>query len=261
MFRPSSTYGSQAWPALVLSVLLAVSATACAPRRAGPRPFRPQTGVDQNNPERDFWQMPQLVIEKMGVRSGMKIIDLGAGTGYMLPWLSRAVGPTGKVYAAEVQPALVDLLEERVAREGLRNVEVVLSTSTDVPIPESVDRALLLNTYIELADPIAMLRALRRRLQPTGRLAVIDHLPFADIPGPPLAERLPLETVVAEARGAGFVESLQFKVLPRQYFAIFINFEEIDPREEPNAPKVGLPLPAPATRTSPKDPIATKDRP
>ncbi len=194
--------------------------------------------------------MPAVIISKMGLRPGMKVIDLGAGTGYMLPWLSKAVGPKGKVYAAENQPALVDLLEKRVAREKLTNVEVVLSTDTDVPIAGVVDRVLLLNTYIELSAPIAMLRGLRLRLQGTGRLAVIDALPFADIPGPPVAERLPLDTVIAEARGAGFVESLQFKVLPRQYFAMFINFEEIDARAEPDAPDVGLPLPPAATRDS-----------
>ena len=236
-------------PALLALASLLVLATACGPRRAGPKPYRPDAVDEQNDPGRHFWQMPELIVEKMGLRPGMKVVDLGAGTGYMLPWLSRAVGPEGRVYAAEIQPALVQLLDKRIAREKLKNVQVVLSTDSHVPIPELVDRALLLNTYVELSDPIGMLRALRRQLKPTGRLAVIDHLPFRDVPGPPLAERLRLDTVIAEARGAGFIESLQFKVLPRQYFAMFINFEEVDARDEPDAPDVGLPLAPAATRT------------
>ncbi len=233
-----------------VGLLLSALAGSCGPRRAGPKPFNPRAVAKQATPDRDFWQMPAVIVSKMGIRPGMQVIDLGAGTGYMLPWLSKAVGPKGKVYAAESQPALVDLLEKRVKREGLTNVEVVLSTATNVPIAGVVDRVLLLDTYSELSAPIIMLSALRLRLKGTGRLAVIDTLPFADIPGPPMDERLSLDTVIAEARGAGFVESLQFKVLPRQYFAMFINFEETDARVEPDAPEVGLPLPPAATRIS-----------
>ena len=248
-FEPAMTPRAPATAiALSCALLLWLSLfTACGPRRAGPKPFKPATATSEA-PGRDFWQMPAVIVDKMGLRPGMKVVDLGAGTGYMLPWLSKAVGPTGKVYAAEIQPALVHLLEKRIVRDKLTNVEVVLSTATDVPIAGLVDRVLVLNTYIELSNPIALLRALRLRLKSTGRLAVIDHLPYADIPGPPVAERLPLDTVIAEARGAGFVESLQFKVLPRQYFAMFINLEEIDASSDPDAPEVGIPLPPAATR-------------
>lgn len=228
------------------ATLLAVTLLAACGARRGPKPFTPASAAKQSAPERDFWQMPAVVVQKMGVRKGMHVLDLGAGSGYMLPWLSRAVGEGGVVWAAEVQPDLVTLLEQRVAREGLKNVRVVLSTRDSVPLPSSVDRVLLLNTYTQLSDPIGMLKAVRLLLRPGGRLAVIDTLPFEDVPGPPLDERLSLDTVVAEARGAGFVESMQFKVLPRQYFALFIHLEEVDTNpvaspEEPPSPQPPTP--------------------
>jgi ubiquinone/menaquinone biosynthesis C-methylase UbiE len=199
----------------------------------------------QNASTRDYWQMPATIIDKMGIVAGMRVIDLGAGSGYLLPHLSRAVGPSGLVYAVEVQPELIKLLEKRVRKENLGNVRVVRSTASDLPLSDLVDRVLLLNTYAELEDPIGMMKALRLRLRPTGQMAVIDYPPYDDIPGSPLDDRLSTDTVVAEARGAGFIEHARYRVLPRQYFVAFINEEEVaeGDGDEDAAPEAGAVTP------------------
>lgn len=209
-----------------------VAAAACStPRRSAPLT---QHAAPHNHDERarDAWQLPEVLIDKLRIVPGMRVADLGAGGGYLLPLLSRAVGPQGKVYAVEVQPQLVERLRQRVAAEQLGNVEVVLSSEVDAPLPEPVDRLILLHSYRELAQPLEMLRALKQRLQPTGRLFVVEFLPPPDPTGSPLPlpeddQRVAPETIEAEARGAGLLATQRFAVLPHQYFAMFVNAEEV----------------------------------
>lgn len=191
--------------------------------------------------DRDLWQQPATVTANMGLGPGMRVIDLGAGDGYMMPWLSGAVGETGRVLSVEIDRQLVQRLVARKKRDNLLNVEVLKSTVSDLPVAELVDRILLLNTYPELADPVGMLAALRLRLRPGGQLIIIDYRPDANVPGPPVDERLALATVVAEARGAGFVIARSVDVLPRQYTAVFV------PSEERSVGAGGIGLPAAAT--------------
>ena len=217
-----------AWVVVFGLLAMSFAISACSGRRGAPKPATAETIDRQNASTRDYWQMPTTIIDKMGVVAGMNVIDFGAGSGYMLPHLSKAVGSSGLVYAVEIQPPLIKLLEERVRKANLGNVRVIRSTSSDLPLSTLVDRVLLLNTYGELEDPIGMMKALRLRLRPTGQMVVIDYPPYEDIPGSPLDERLSTDTVVAEARGAGFVEHVRYKVLPRQYFVTFINEEEVE---------------------------------
>lgn len=223
------------WVALLLTALLTGGCS--TPRKAAPlTPLQAAASFD--DPARDRWQKPDVLVRTMRIEPGMKVVDLGAGTGYLLPHLSRAVGPTGKVYAVEIQPGFVELLKKRVAAEKLSNVVVLQSTAQDLPLGELVDRVVLLDTYRELQDPLAMLAALKGRLQATGRLFVIDArpdppAPGPQLPGPPPEQRVSEETVEAEARGAGLVASLRFDVLERQYVMMFVNAEEIQPGERP----------------------------
>src|SRR5690606_27550524 len=76
-----------------------------------------------DDPARDEWQKPARIVEVMAIAPGMTVADVGAGTGYFAPHLSRAVGPTGKVIAQDVEPKMVEWLAERAKRESLPNVE------------------------------------------------------------------------------------------------------------------------------------------
>ncbi len=234
-------------------LVLATVSFACASRRPA-RLFSPASAAKLDAPERDSWQKPQVLIDTLRIRAGMTVVDLGAGSGYLMPWLSRAVGPSGRVYAVEIQPEFVQMLKKRVETEKLDNVTVVQSTAVDVPLDELADRVVLLDTYRELEEPVAMLKTIKTLLKPTGRLVVVDTRPEEAIPGPPLSERVEVETVEAEARGAGFVATLQFDVLPRQYCLVFVNAEEIEattdidhtkvpPQETEPAPPTAAPAP------------------
>ncbi len=74
---------------------------------------------------RNGWQLPAQVVQAMQLEPGDRVAEIGAGTGYWLPWLAQAVGPEGRVYAVEVTDELVEVLQERVERDGLANVVVI----------------------------------------------------------------------------------------------------------------------------------------
>ena len=184
---------------LFLALPLAV---ACTPHARAPL-------ADINNahefdaPDRDEWQRPHAIVEALEIKPGMKVVDLGAGTGYMLPFLSEAAGAEGKVYAVEIQRDFATMLRYRVHHEQLANVDVVENSAASLGLTEKVDRVLLLNTYRQLEQPIAMLKAIRASLKPGGLIVIVDVRPDPRVEGPPPEQRLHPETVEAEARGAG----------------------------------------------------------
>ncbi|MCO4759988.1 MAG: methyltransferase domain-containing protein [Myxococcales bacterium] len=244
MHRTDTPFRSTARPitAILLLMTLALSLTlvGCGGRRGHKRTPSVTRLKTVTEADRAKWQKPDLIVQKMGLLPGMVVADIGAGAGYMVPYLSKAVGAKGRVLAVETDLKLVALLKRRVSKLKLRNVTIVVGQAGDLPLTTLFDRMLLLNTYPELEQPVEMLQAMRERMKPTGRLVIIDFKPDAQIKGPPVEERLSLDTIIAETRGAGFVQTLQFDVLPRQYFSLFINHEETesgdDAVDNPDAP-------------------------
>ncbi len=132
---------------------------------------------------RDGWQHPERVIDALAIEPGDRVAEIGAGGGYWIPWLSRAVGEEGRVFAVEVEPELVAALESRVAEEGLGNVEVVLGAYDDPRLPDhEIDLAMTCLTYHHIEDRVAYFEALHRDLAPGGRVAHLDDRP--DSPAP-----------------------------------------------------------------------------
>jgi hypothetical protein len=106
-----------------------------------------QWAKDLDDPARDAWQRPAEVIAAMQITEGMTVADLGAGTGYFLSYLSRAVGPSGKVLALDIEPDMARYMRERAAREGLANVEVKVVPIDDPALPAgSLDRVLIVDS-------------------------------------------------------------------------------------------------------------------
>ncbi len=174
---------------------------------------------------RDGWQHPERVIESLALRTGDRVAEIGAGRGYWLASLSRAVGSTGRVYAVEVDPVLVAELEARVAREGLTNVEVVLGDRADPGLPDtSIDLAMTCLTYHHIDDRVAYFSALRHALRRGGRVAHLDDRP--DSP-PPISwfqsdgHVSDPEGIVREMAAAGYARGDVFDFLPGQSFQIF----------------------------------------
>ncbi|MFZ9888290.1 MAG: class I SAM-dependent methyltransferase [Myxococcota bacterium] len=172
-----------------------------------------------NSPERDAWQHPEEIIANLGLAPGMHVVDLGAGTGYLVPKLSAAVGDEGRVTATDVEPAMVDYLREVQAREGWRNVEAML-TPTDDPrlVPESIDAIVTLNVWHHVDHRTTYAKKLYEALRPGGVFLVVDYLPEeTEGGGPPLAMRLSAEAVMTELRDAGFVVEQPEEGMPRHY--------------------------------------------
>lgn len=144
-----------------------------------------------NDAERKRRLPPEAVLGQLGVTSGAMVADIGAGTGFWTRPLSQLVGPTGRVYAVDVEPVMLDDLRALIQSEGLDNVEVVASQETAIPLPDAVaDLAVLGFVFHEPADHAAFAREVTRLLRSGGRALVIDWEKRATEKGPPVEHRL-----------------------------------------------------------------------
>ena len=124
-----------------------------------------------DNPNRDKNQKPEEIIALLEIKPGMTVADIGTGTGYMIPHLSRAVGPKGKVLAEDIAQDFLD----RAKTKAEDNVELILGNETDPKLPASaVDRILVLDVYHHFDYPDKMLANIARSLKPGGRLMIVD---------------------------------------------------------------------------------------
>lgn len=177
---------------------------------------------------REQYQKPEELIRNMDLKEGDVVCEVGAGSGYFTPYLSKAVGSTGKVYAEDPQREFLAVLEQKKAGRGLSNVEVVLGSYTDTNLPDrSCDVTFVLDAYHHFEWPKPMLDAMKRDTKPGGRLVIVDWYRrqneiFTQWGIDPLKHlRLDLDGVVAEitAQGWDHVETRRF--LDHQYFVVF----------------------------------------
>lgn len=170
---------------------------------------------------RAAWQMPGELVAALGLGAGARVADIGAGTGYFNPHFARAVGDSGRVYAADIEPGLVRYMAERAKREATPQVEPILATADDPHLPDGLDLIFICDTYHHIDGRRAYFTRLRGRLAPGGRLAIVDFKPGELPVGPPPEHRILPEAVIAELAAAGFELVEQPDLLPYQYFLIF----------------------------------------
>lgn len=131
---------------------------------------------DSNWAARDRWQRPQDVMDELGLAAGSAVADIGAGRGYFTFRLAERVGPTGKVYAVDIDEGDLRRIGDRAREQGLSQIETVLGANDDPRLQAaSVDAILVVNAYHEMRDYEAMLRGMLLALKPGGRLAIIDE--------------------------------------------------------------------------------------
>ena len=166
--------------------------------------------------------LPESTITQLtalGVQAGMAVADIGTGTGYMLPHLSRASGTTGKVYAVDISPQMLDWVSERAKREGLANISTVKATGDSTGLETaSTDRAIMINVWHHIENPEAYAKDLLRSLRPGGVVFIVEADPHSTQEvGPPQHFRLRPEAVIERFESAGFSAVIDPVKLDRQY--------------------------------------------
>lgn len=171
--------------------------------------------------ERKIWQKPLLVLDALGVMDGEVVADVGAGSGYFTGLLSILVGDAGKVYAVDIEQAMLDHIATR-ADVAANRVEYVLARPDDPKLPAGeVDLILIVDTWHHISKRPKYLKKLQQALSPEGRVVVIDYRE-GDLPvGPPADHKLAREVVVAEFEKAKWTLVSESMLLPYQYFLIF----------------------------------------
>jgi predicted methyltransferase len=172
--------------------------------------------------ERESEEQPDRALDLIGIEPGSTVADVGAGSGYMTLRIARRVGPTGKVYANDLQTAMLQAVQDKVTKAGLSNVVPVLGTEQDARLPEgAIDVALLVDVYHEFWYPQPMLQSLRRALKPGGRLVLVEYrredpsIPIAD------AHRMSVADARKEVEAEGFTFDRVIAGLPRQHIIVF----------------------------------------
>lgn len=219
---------------LIALITLALSLTPVAAQDQSVRPGVNQQYRDADfkrwvtifeRPGREVFDRRHQILDALGLRHGMVVADIGAGTGLFTNLFSSAVGTEGKVYAVDITVEFVANIERLARESGRDNITTIHNTPTDVMLPvHSVELAFVCDTYHHFEYPREMLKSIHRALKPEGRLVVIDYrkipgLSSAWVLGHVRADR---HTVIDEIEAHGFRLIDDTDVLRANYFLVFI---------------------------------------
>jgi ubiquinone/menaquinone biosynthesis C-methylase UbiE len=189
------------------------------------RIFAPVMGVAGagwlERPERETEEAPTKAIDALGLTLGMVVADIGAGSGYYASRMAKKVGPAGKVYATDIQPGMIELLNRRIASDGLTNITTILGAMDDPKLPpKSIDLAIMVDVYHELQQPQVFLQRLKETFKPGGRLVLVEFR--KEDPKVPILEvhKMSVAEVKQELEAEGYVLDKVIDVLPWQHIIV-----------------------------------------
>jgi len=215
------------WSALAAFVLaVAVGAQTPGVHPISGRRFAPVMGYQGadwlERSERDEEEAPDVALNVLKIPKGASVADIGAGSGFITERLSARVGPTGRVFANDVQPQMLQMLARRLAARTLTNVTLVQGTIDDPKLDAaSVDLEIMVDVYHEFSQPQAMLRRLRAALKPGGRLVLLEYR--KEDPTVPIKfeHKMSVAEAKMEVEAEGFTLAKVDEALPRQHILIF----------------------------------------
>jgi ubiquinone/menaquinone biosynthesis C-methylase UbiE len=213
--------------AVTVAVVIVAGVLVEAQRRhpVSGRIFAPVMGVGGagwlERPEREDEEAPSKALDALDLKPGMIVADIGAGSGYYSSRIAKRVGPAGRVYATDIQPGMIALLDRRIKSEGLTNVTTVLGGMDDPRLPpKAIDLAIMVDVYHELQEPQIFLQRLKETFKPGGRLVLLEFR--KEDPKVPILEvhKMSVAEVKQELEAEGFVLDTVIEVLPWQHIIV-----------------------------------------
>jgi ubiquinone/menaquinone biosynthesis C-methylase UbiE len=179
--------------------------------------------------DRDGRQKPKELVAALDIKPGSTVVDLGTGIGYMLPYLSAAAGPSGKVIAQDIFQDFLEKASQTVRQENLQNVSFVLGTEKNPNLtPDSADMIIALDAYHHFDYPDKVMAGIKSALKKHGRLVIIDYYKRRGAMGGKDSDRalthirLDAGDMVKEVESFGFrIESLRPFLPGVQYISVF----------------------------------------
>lgn len=172
--------------------------------------------------EREIEELPETALDKIGIKPGMVVADVGAGVGYFSIRIAKRVAPTGKIFAVDVQPEMLAILKDRAAKAKVTNIQTILGSESDPRLPAaSCDLILMVDVYHELSQPQRMLQKMKQALKSDGRLVLLEyrkedpHIPIRS------EHKMSVQEAKAEVEAEGFKLAETLSDLPRQHIFIF----------------------------------------
>ena len=179
------------------------------------RKFNPEFAHVLHNPARWWHEPPERLVFLLDPREGSRVIEVGVGTGYFLLHLARMY-PEVEFVGTDVQEEMLEIVRGRA--RGLRNVKVVESEETRIPLRDGcADAVLLAHVFHELEDPDATMGEVMRVLRPRGRVVIVDWKPVPTPFGPPLEERIPSGKVIRTLTKIGFMGVREYDLYTYHY--------------------------------------------
>jgi 2-polyprenyl-3-methyl-5-hydroxy-6-metoxy-1,4-benzoquinol methylase len=172
--------------------------------------------------ERDREERTDLLLAALALQPGMVVADIGAGTGYLSRRMATAVMPGGKIWAVDVQPEMIQLLQAGAKRSGLIQIEARLSAVDDIRLPAaSLDLAVMVDVYHELAFPYEVMASVLKALKPGGRVVFVEYkAEEARVPIKPL-HKMSEAQIKREAAAFELDWERTVNTLPWQHVVIF----------------------------------------
>ena len=179
----------------------------------------PAFAAQFEEPSRALFRYRAAMTGLMQIKPGMKVGEVGAGSGYLARYIAEQVGPEGHVYANELEDKMVAYMRERAAKEGIKNFTAVKGTPTSTGFePGSLDAVATVYSFSFFDQPEQMLRSMADALKPGGVLLIVD-IPSEQVGSTMVGYEA--EEVVARARSAGFTRIGENGVVPGHYSLIF----------------------------------------